>query len=193
MDKRIDKFRKMLALRRTECVCVTGWVPFKNTLADFKIWFGRHKEPRQLIYAPEHGYGMDDPTRTLDVKDIQDCSNAIIVTHDRFIISNFRRKNVILFTKDGDVQEPEFETFGASVNKIMMCLFGKAATIGSRAEEEMKQAVTLCEEGSNDTAYSIEYISKNFGESVEKTLSIHTLMNMEDKEKEKKHANSTKH
>lgn len=32
-----DKFRKMLVLRRTECVCVTGWVPFKNTLADFKM------------------------------------------------------------------------------------------------------------------------------------------------------------
>jgi len=188
MDKRIDKFRKMIALRKTECVCVTGWVPFKNTPADFEIWLGRHKEPRQLIYAPEHDYGMDDPTRTLKgLDDIQACSNAIIVTHDRFIISNFRRKNVLVFTKDGDVDLPEFETYGASINKIMMSLFGQPCTIGNIAANEMKRALMLYDEGSNEGDWTIDHISKNFGDSVEKTLTINNIMDRMEKRKEKEH------
>ena len=59
----------------------------------------------------------------------------LISSHSPFIVSDTKRNNVLIFEKDNNeivnCKRPDFNTFGASVNKITMEVFGRKETIGN--------------------------------------------------------------
>ncbi len=61
---------------------------------------------------------------------------VLLTSHSPFIISDCRQENVLVFEKDNGTVEwhnPEFNTFGASVNAITIKVFGRKETIGDYA------------------------------------------------------------
>lgn len=93
------------------------------------------------------------------------------VSRDRFIISGFKPEDIemVSITDAGVVTErPNFNTYGASVNKIQMCLFGEPRTINKDVYEKMRQET------------DIKTISREYGDSVEKTLWINYLIKKVD-------------
>lgn len=100
---------------------------------------------------------------------------GFLISKDPMVISSFptSQVHVLGITPDGMVvaASPSFNTYGASVNKINMCLFGQKHTIPSKVLEEMHFMT------------DIEEISRTFGDSIEKTLWIKKLMDAEGVER----------
>ena len=63
--------------------------------------------------------------------------DILITTHAPFLISDSKKERVLVFEKETDgnvrIAKPEFNTFGASINKITMNIFNKQETIGGHA------------------------------------------------------------
>lgn len=102
---------------------------FKNTQSLF------------LLDEPETHFNPD--WRANLVSRLQDSFNGsdahemLITTHTPFLISDSRPEKVLVFNKaDGvvSVSHPDYNTLGASINKITMSTFGKRETIGRRAQ-----------------------------------------------------------
>ena len=63
-------------------------------------------------------------------------TRKLVTTHTPFLISDSRPEKVLVFDKTDDVvsvSRPDYNTLGASINKITMATFGKRETIGARA------------------------------------------------------------
>jgi hypothetical protein len=100
--------------------------------------------------------------------------NGSKVSRDPMIISSYKQNEIGIVEFNNEkiiINHPEFNTYGASVNKIWMCLFNRVNTIPLHIKEELQKST------------DINYIGKTFGESVEKTLHIHYLINEEEKER----------
>ena len=65
------------------------------------------------------------------VKDI------LIITMSPWIIYDFDRSHVLIVSEK-NIEHPDFQTFGASVNKINMCVFNKRETISDIPLKELK-------------------------------------------------------
>ena len=70
-------------------------------------------------------------------------------------------------------KRPGFNTFGASVNKINISVFDKSDTIGDYAKQKLDQFVSKL--GKEEKESIINSVEKEFGDSVEKILSIKKL------------------
>jgi len=91
---------------------------------------------------------------------------------------------VLVFDKsDGivEVERPDYNTLGASINKITMKTFGKRETIGGFAQQKL--AVLKQRFETDRAAYSdadkhalIDEINQQLGDSVEKVLLIKTIL-----------------
>ncbi len=71
----------------------------------------------------------------------------LITTHTPFLISDSRSEKVLVFKKDPDtravsISHPDYNTLGASINKITMSTFGKRETIGAYAQGILDRAIT---------------------------------------------------
>jgi len=165
-------FEKMLA-KRPGLVCITGM--------RFPDWLNDIEADRPLFYLPERGLNISNQAAVVSTIE-KERSNAIIVTQSAFIVSDFPRTQVF-FLKGHSAKHPDFETFGASANKINMCLFGRALTIGDRAAAALEKMKRRLEKGEDPTTIINETV-KTFGDSVESTLFLNVAM---DKEKEIKH------
>lgn len=102
----------------------------------------------------------------------------LITTHAPFLISDSRPEKVLVFKKaDGDVtiRKPDYNTLGASINKITMHTFGKRETIGGHAHEILEALRQRFENG-EDKEQLITEINKKLGDSVEKMLLIKTIL-----------------
>jgi restriction system-associated AAA family ATPase len=104
----------------------------------------------------------------------------LITTHSPFLISDSHPEKVLVFAKNGDgavsVGNPEYNTLGASVNKITMETFDKRETIGERAREVLAEFAALKEQpGTNLQALATE-IQQAIGDSVERTLLIKEIL-----------------
>lgn len=104
----------------------------------------------------------------------------LITTHSPFLISDSTPDKVLLFSRhseDGKVQitNPDYNTLGASINKITMSTFGKRETIGRRAQAALEKFRTRFEQGeaSHDL---IDDIHRELGDSVEKILLINAIL-----------------
>ena len=107
-----------------------------------------------------------DPKYVKMLKEMVKIGNKI--SRDPYIISGFTPENIIVLDfKDGSIHsnQPDFNTYGASVNKIQMKIFNRRCTINKDVYEEMR------------TETDIDVISYKYGDSVEKTLYIVTLLN----------------
>lgn len=105
----------------------------------------------------------------------------LITTHSPFLISDSRPDKVLVFEKDqisGEVtiKHPEFNTLGASINKITMNTFGKRETIGGIAEALLERFKARFEAGQENLSELVQEIEHELGDSVEKILLIKAML-----------------
>lgn len=105
----------------------------------------------------------------------------LITTHAPFLISDSKPDKVLIFSKDkttGEVgiRQPEYNTLGASINKITMNTFGKRETIGGHAQAMLEALRDRFERGNEETETLITEIHQQLGDSVEKVLLIKEIL-----------------
>lgn len=109
---------------------------------------------------------------------------VLITSHSPFIVSDSKPENVLVFEKGekGVVEctRPNFNTFGASVNKITMGIFEKRETIGEYAGkviDEFKERM----ETTDDLDSLFDELDDTIGDSIEKTLFMKELFDRIEK------------
>ena len=105
----------------------------------------------------------------------------LITTHTPFLISDSKPDKVLMFKKDKDtgvvsISHPDYNTLGASINKITMSTFGKRETIGGHAQTLLEALRARFEQGSEDKEALITEIHQQLGDSVEKVLLIKAIL-----------------
>ncbi|MEO1209728.1 MAG: restriction system-associated AAA family ATPase [Cyanobacteria bacterium J06638_20] len=108
-----------------------------------------------------------------------DHQEMLITTHTPFVISDSRPEKVLAFHKtDGTVSisHPEYNTLGASINKITMNTFDKRETIGGRAQAILGSFRERSHDVNEDQDQLINEINQQLGDSVEKMLLIKTIL-----------------
>jgi restriction system-associated AAA family ATPase len=103
----------------------------------------------------------------------------LITTHAPFLISDSKPERVLVFAKSDDdsisISNPDYNTLGASINKITMSTFHKRETIGGIGQRILEEIKSRFEKGENRD-FLIEEINRNLGESVEKVLLLKTIL-----------------
>lgn len=114
----------------------------------------------------------------------------LITTHTPFLISDSKPDKVLVFSKDEtsgviSISHPDYNTLGASINKITMNTFGKRETIGGYAQALLDDLRRRFEVGGEDRESLITEIHQQLGDSVEKLLLINEILdqNIQDSEK----------
>lgn len=105
----------------------------------------------------------------------------LITTHSPFLISDSKPDKVLVFEKNPDngkvtIKHPEYNTLGASINKITMNTFGKRETIGGHAQALLDALRVRFELGGEDKEALITEIQTQLGDSVEKVLLIKAIL-----------------
>ena len=104
----------------------------------------------------------------------------LITTHTPFLISDSKPDKVLVFKKDRDtgvsVSQPEYNTLGASINKITMNTFLKRETIGGRAQSLLDELRARFDKGTENKDALIDEIDQELGDSVEKVLLIKAIL-----------------
>ncbi|WP_048441788.1 restriction system-associated AAA family ATPase [Caenimonas sp. SL110] len=105
----------------------------------------------------------------------------LITTHSPFLISDSKPEKVLVFEKDREsglvtISRPDYNTLGASINKITMTTFGKRETIGGHAQELLGELRARFEQGGESKEELIAKIQKQLGDSVEKVLLIQAIL-----------------
>lgn len=111
-------------------------------------------------------------------KGTNDAHEMLITTHTPFLISDSKPDKVLVFKKmDGvvSISNPEYNTLGASINKITMNTFDKRETIGGHAQLILESLRNRFE-GGEDKEQLIAETNKQLGDSVEKMLLIQTIL-----------------
>lgn len=143
---------------------------FKNTQSLF------------LLDEPETHFNPDWRanlvTRLTQCFDGSDDHEMLITTHTPFLISDSKPEKVLVFNKSNgvvSVRHPEYNTLGASINKITMATFDKRETIGLRAQTMLEDLRRRFEQG-EEKEQLIAEINRQLGDSVEKVLLIKTIL-----------------
>ena len=105
----------------------------------------------------------------------------LITTHTPFLISDSKPDKVLVFAKDKasgvvSISHPDYNTLGASINKITMSTFGKRETIGGHAQALLEALRARFEDGIEDKEALITDIHQQLGDSVEKVLLIKAIL-----------------
>ncbi|AMA60595.1 restriction system-associated AAA family ATPase [Bradyrhizobium sp. CCGE-LA001] len=105
----------------------------------------------------------------------------LITTHTPFLISDSRPENVLVFSKDpstgkASIERPDYNTLGASINKITMNTFGKRETIGAYAQAMLDDLRGRLETGGEETSALIDEVNRELGDSVEKILLMKAML-----------------
>ncbi|MBS1766973.1 MAG: restriction system-associated AAA family ATPase [Acidobacteria bacterium] len=108
----------------------------------------------------------------------------LITTHTPFLISDSKPEKVLVFAKDKSsgavsVRHPDYNTLGASINKITMSTFGKRETIGGHAQALLDALRARFAQGTEDKDALITEIHQQLGDSVEKLLLIQAILDAE--------------
>jgi restriction system-associated AAA family ATPase len=106
----------------------------------------------------------------------------LITTHTPFLISDSKPEKVLVFDKDKtngavSIRHPDYNTLGASINKITMSTFGKRETIGGHAQALLEDLRRRFAEGKEDKEALITEIHQQLGDSVEKVLLLNAIFN----------------
>ncbi len=105
----------------------------------------------------------------------------LITTHTPFLISDSKPDKVLVFSKDKasgavSISHPEYNTLGASINKITMNTFGKRETIGGHAQALLDDLRKRFDAGNEEKGALITEIHQQLGDSVEKLLLIKAIL-----------------
>lgn len=108
-----------------------------------------------------------------------------ITTHTPFLISDSTPDKVLVFKKNQNTREvsidhPEYNTLGASINKITMSTFRKHETIGAYAQGILDSLRIRFEQGGENNESLIQEIHQQLGDSVEKFLLIKAILASEE-------------
>jgi restriction system-associated AAA family ATPase len=106
-------------------------------------------------------------------KDNTPICEMLITTHSPFVVSDSAKQNVFKFIRNDNPINPEFNTFGASVNQITMELFERIDTIGDYSNSEIEKYLDKLNANNADSL--IKEINYKFGDSIEKTIIINRL------------------
>jgi len=117
----------------------------------------------------------------------------LITTHTPFLISDSKPEKVLVFAKDKtngavSISQPNYNTLGASINKITMSTFGKRETIGGHAHALLEKFRARFELGTEDKKALITEIDQQLGDSVEKLLLIKAILDDDPQGKDKLHS-----
>ena len=131
-----------------------------------------------LFDEPETHFNPDWKARYITsvrncFKEIVANCEMLITTHSPFVVSDSLTKNVLKFAANKNPKNPDFNTFGASVNQITMELFDRFDTIGDYSNNEIEKYYEKLKGDNADNL--IKEINFKFGDSVEKTLIINKL------------------
>jgi restriction system-associated AAA family ATPase len=104
----------------------------------------------------------------------------IITTHSPYLISDSESKYVHVFNKDETTKKvscdnPQFQTLGASINKITIEVFKTPLTIGQYAYTFLAD-INKRYENKEDSVTLVNELENVIGDSVEKTLLIHKIL-----------------
>ncbi len=105
----------------------------------------------------------------------------LITTHTPFLISDSKPEQVLVFKKEDDIVSitpPDYNTLGASINKITMNTFDKRETIGGHAQGILDELRKQFENG-GDKKKIIEELNQKLGDSLEKILLIKSILDSE--------------
>lgn len=144
-----------------------------------------------LLDEPETHFNPD--WRSKFISRLRDCfkntqdgveREMLITTHTPFLISDSKPEQVLVFTKENgvvEVKRPEYNTLGASINKITLNTFRKKETIGGYAQQQMDALKDRFDQvkssDSNDAKQAlIDEINDQLGDSVEKMLLIKAIL-----------------
>lgn len=109
---------------------------------------------------------------------------VLITSHSPFIVSDSKTENVLMFEKDENnvvkCTRPNFNTFGASVNKITMGIFEKRETIGEYAGQIIDEFKARMET-TDDLEALFSELDETLGDSIEKTLFMKELFDRIEK------------
>ncbi|MGP0594670.1 restriction system-associated AAA family ATPase [Nitrospira sp. T9] len=140
-----------------------------------------------LLDEPETHFNPDwranFVTRLQQSFNASDGHEMLVTTHTPFLISDSRPEKVLVFNKaDGvvTVRRPDYNTLGASINKITMATFDKRETIGLRAQTMLDDFRSRSEEDNANKEQLIADINHQLGDSVEKVLLIKTILDSMD-------------
>ncbi|MFS0670142.1 restriction system-associated AAA family ATPase [Peribacillus frigoritolerans] len=147
-----------------------------------------------LLDEPETHFNPN--WRAKFISSIRDCFSYIdsefstiremlITTHTPFLISDSHREYVLVFNQSSDktvvITRPDYNTFGASINKITMKSFGKTETIGGYAEKQLNEMKERFEAGAEKREL-IDEANNLLGDSVEKILFVKRVLDSMEEE-----------
>jgi restriction system-associated AAA family ATPase len=153
-----------------------------------------YKEKNCLFLLDEPETHFNPDWRAKFISRIRDCfkekdskfilREMLITTHSPFLISDSKKEYVLVFNNSAskmvEVSRPDFNTLGASINKITMKTFGKTETIGEYAEKHLNEIKERFEAGGAKQEI-IDEVNNLLGDSIEKVLFIKRVLNsMED-------------
>lgn len=152
---------------------------FRNTNSLFLL-----DEP-ETHFNPEWRANFISRLRQCFPKNHSKSQEMLVTTHSPFLVSDSRPEKVFVFNKEkrmGEVsiRNPDYNTLGASINKITMNTFGKRETIGAYAKEILDQLRHRFESGEEDTSNLLEDINRELGDSVEKILLIKAILDKQE-------------
>lgn len=106
----------------------------------------------------------------------------LITTHSPFLVSDSKPENVLVFNRNAhtraiSIDHPEYNTLGASINKITMTTFGKRETIGGHAQFLLEELRARFEKQDEDVSALIAELDRELGDSVEKVLLVNAMLN----------------
>lgn len=115
-------------------------------------------------------------------------NEMLITTHSPFLISDSKPDKVLLFAKNADdgsvhINRPSYNTLGASINKITYETFEKRETIGQGAQQVLAQLLSDPMEKTDPKSLA-RRIMDTFGDSIERTLAVHALLQEPGDDKE---------
>ncbi|MCA9420920.1 MAG: restriction system-associated AAA family ATPase [Nitrospira sp.] len=114
----------------------------------------------------------------LQEETVSNNNEMLITTHAPFLISDSKPDRVLVFSKTNgavSISKPEYNTLGASINKITMNTFKKRETIGGHALGILQDLRSRFENG-DDKENLITEINRELGDSVEKVLLLKTIL-----------------
>jgi restriction system-associated AAA family ATPase len=145
------------------------------------------KDTESLFLLDEPETHFNPHWRANFISRLEDCfqhtgqPEMLITTHTPFLVSDSERDKVMVFKKDRDtgkvsVSNPDYNTLGASINKITMSTFEKGETIGGRAYTKLKNFEHEFDHHEKDKRQLLREIDQQLGDSIEKMLLVKTIL-----------------
>ncbi|MGC9935245.1 restriction system-associated AAA family ATPase [Priestia aryabhattai] len=152
-----------------------------------------YKDKNCLFLLDEPDTHFNPDWRAKFISRIRDCfkdkdsksklREMLITTHSPFLISDSKKEYVLVFnnsaSKTVEITRPDYNTLGASINKITMKTFGKTETIGEYAEKHLNELEERFEAGASKKEI-IDEVNNLLGDSVEKVLFIKRVLDSKE-------------